>query len=90
MKLPASISLRPEVMAREVGDEVVLLDLVSGNYYGLDRVGARVWQLLGEGLGPAQVCDQMEGEFEVSREHLERDVGDLLAALAAQNLIGLG
>jgi hypothetical protein len=36
-------------MARTVGDETVILDLANGTYYGLDPVGARMWQLMSEG-----------------------------------------
>ena len=35
-----------------LGDETVILDLASGTYYGLDPVGARIWQLMAEGQTP--------------------------------------
>src|SRR5690606_25513702 len=47
--LPDEIRLRlPEhVLTRTVGDETVLLDLESEEYYGLDGVGARFAELIG-------------------------------------------
>lgn len=87
MTLPATVTLSPEVMARQVGDESVLLDLASGNYFGLDAVGARFWQLLSDALSPTEACDRLEAEYDVSRETLERDVAHLLENLRAQGLV---
>lgn len=87
MPLPASLSLSPDVMARQVGQETVLLHLASGNYYGLDEVGARAWQLFVQGLAPAQACEQLLAEYEVPRERLEADLQRLIDELAAQGLV---
>jgi hypothetical protein len=76
-------------MARQVGDETVLLDLASGNYYGLDPVGARIWQLLGEGKTLAQVCDVLVAEYEVPRATLESDVEQLVGQLGEKGLLHL-
>lgn len=76
-------------MARQVGDETVLLDLASGNYYGLDAVGARMWQLLGEGRTLPEICDALLVEYEVTREALERDLERLVTELGEKGLLTL-
>lgn len=90
MNLADKVTIPPQVMARQVGDETVILDLASGSYYGLDAVGARIWQLLGEDKNLAEVCEAMLAEYDVTREEFERDLDDLLTALAGKGLIGLG
>jgi hypothetical protein len=87
MKLTDTVAIPPQVMARQVGEETVILDLASGTYFGLDPVGARIWTLLGEGKTLAQVCDVMQEEFDVSRADIERDVLDLAVRLQEQQLI---
>jgi hypothetical protein len=89
MPLPRTVTIPSEVMARQVGDETVLLDLASGNYYGLDPVGARIWQLLGEGKTLAQVCDVLVAEYEVPRATLESDVEQLVGQLGEKGLLHL-
>jgi hypothetical protein len=74
-------------MTRTVGDEVVILDLATGTYFGLDPVGARIWELMGEGKTLAEVCDRMLDEYEVTREELERDVLRLAEDLVEHGLI---
>ncbi len=87
MKLSDRITIPSQVIAREVGDETVILDLASGTYFGLDPVGARIWQLMGEGKILSEICEVMLDEYEVSREELERDTMNLVQELVEQGLI---
>ena len=81
------VTVGPEVYVEPVHDEVVLLELASGRYYGLDPVAARLWQLLCE-LGTTEaVVERALGEFEVDREVLVRDVEDLVRQLAQRGLV---
>jgi hypothetical protein len=75
------------VMARTVGKETVILDLESGTYFGLDPVGARIWQLIGAGHSVSSICEVMVEEYEVSREALEHDVLALAQELVTRKLI---
>ena len=54
MKLTDRIGISPEVVAREVGEETMLLDLASGTYFGLDAVGGVVWQAIEDGATLAE------------------------------------
>jgi len=87
VNLSDRVNIPPEVMARTVGDETVILDLASGTYFGLDPVGARMWDLMGEGMTLAEVCDRMLDEYEVSRDQLEGDTLRLGEELQRQGLI---
>ncbi len=87
MNLTNTVSIPPQVMARTVGEETVLLDLASGTYFGLDPVGTRIWQLISEGKTVAAVCDNMLAEFDVSRDTLEADVMHLLGELRDKGLV---
>ncbi len=78
---------RPGVIAKMVGTEMVLLDYDRGIYYGLNPVGARVWQLLAEGEAVERILDVLADEYDVSREVLEADVAALLGDLEAKRLV---
>lgn len=87
MKLTDTISISPQAVATQVGDEAVILHLGSGTYFGLDPVGARIWELMKEPKTPAEICDVLLDEYDVSRENLERDTMNLISDLIAQNLV---
>ena len=90
MNLTDKVTIPAQVMAREVGDETVILDLANGTYYGLDPVGARIWHLMAEGQTLTQVCEVMLSEYEVTRENIERDVLALVQTLLERKLVSAG
>ena len=81
-------NLRPssDVVYQELEGEIVLVHLRTNRIYSLNRTGARVWELLGEGQDRAEMLAQLEREFEVTRDDLEREVDSLLEGLAAEGL----
>ena len=81
------VTISPEVLFQEVSGEMVLLDLASESYFGLDAVGARIWGLLESGATVGEVVDTLMQEYEVERETLEVDVGELLDRLLEAGLI---
>lgn len=87
MKLTDRVAIPAQVMARQVGQETVILDLASGTYFGLDTVGARVWILLFEGKTIGEICRTMLDEYEVEPAPLEKDVFSLLQSLERQGLV---
>ncbi|HEV7670202.1 MAG TPA: PqqD family peptide modification chaperone [Thermoanaerobaculia bacterium] len=78
---------RDGVLAREIGGEMVLLDVEAGTYFGLNEVGTRIWSLLAEGATLGEVEERLLGELEVDRETLETDLLSLVRDLTAQGLI---
>ena len=87
MELTDKVVVPTQVMARQVGEEIVILDLAGGSYFGLDPVGARIWQLMGECRTLAEICESMLEEYEVEREQLETDVLRLTGELLERGLV---
>lgn len=68
-------------------DQVIVADMRSGHYLGLDGVGARVWDLIGEHLGRDAIVERLYAEYDVPMEVLKRDVGELLQDLLQRRLV---
>lgn len=87
MKLSDHVIISPNILAREIGAETVILDVESGRYLGLDPVGTRVWQLLTVGKSLAEICDTMLDEYDVNRTALESDTLKLVEHLIENRLV---
>jgi len=87
MKREDRVVVRDGVMFNRVGEEIVLLDLDSGTYFGLDTVGSRVWDLISGDATIGEAIDAMLEEYDVEREVLERDVLRLVGELEEKKLI---
>jgi hypothetical protein len=86
LSLRDSIAVAPDVVFRELEGEAVILNLESGIYFGLDEVGTRIWQLIGEHGALQKVFDMMCDEYEVVPDALERDLLGLVDELCANGL----
>ncbi|MEY8120423.1 PqqD family protein [Falsihalocynthiibacter sp. BN13B15] len=75
------------IVSRLVDGDLVLLDLESGVYFGLDPVGASAWTHISAGVPFSAICLAMEEEYEVEADILEQDIRELLADLEKLNLI---
>jgi hypothetical protein len=89
MNLDQTISQSPDVISQEVSGETVLMDLESENYYGLDEVGTRIWQLIEQTNDLRVIYQTLLQEYEVKEEHLLRDLDVLLGQIAGLGLITL-
>jgi hypothetical protein len=65
----------------------VILGADAGQYFGLNEVGARIWELVQAPVQVSAICATVCLEYEVAREHCERDVLELLADLRAKGLL---
>lgn len=78
----------PAVIYRAVGDGAVLLCATDEVYYGLNRVGARIWELLQQGTKSiTELCAALQCEYpNVDPSTLRSDAVELLRDLMASGL----
>jgi len=73
----------------DLAGEAAILNLKNSVYYGLDPVGARVWNLIQEPKTLAEIRDTLLGIYDVDSLKLESDLRALLTELAEQGLIDI-
>jgi len=78
---------RPDVILEDFSDEVVLVNLASGNYFSIDAVGADIWAGIQRQEAAGAIAARLEREYEgdpaVIRQAVMRFIGELLS----ENLI---
>lgn len=82
-----TVQVLPDVLSQEVSGETVLLDLNNENYFGLNEVGTRLWQLLQEQNNLEIIYDIMLDEYEVDTKVLRKDFDDIIRQLIDTGLI---
>jgi hypothetical protein len=89
VNLNQTIVLSPQVIFQEVAGETVLLDLESECYFGLDAVGTRIWQLIGDSGELLTIYNTLLEEYEVDEAQLLSDLEALITKACVQGLITL-
>ena len=74
-------------LSSDLGEEAVILNSDKGMYYGLDTVGARIWNLIQNPTRVNEIRDALLKEYEVECDRCEHDLLLLLQKLADEGLI---
>lgn len=70
-----------------VDDDLVLLSVEQGMYYGTQVVGRRIWTLIEEEISVSSLCEQLLEEFSVDRATCEREVLHFIEQLEKEGLV---
>jgi hypothetical protein len=76
-------------LSTNLAGEVVILGLEDGFYYGLEAIGARIWELLQTPQRVSDLVDRIVSDYDVTPATAEADLQALLEDLAARRLIDI-
>ena len=76
-----------EPVATVVKEEVVMLSLRAGAYFGLNPVGSEIWNLLSQPRRFGELCTMLSRIYDVDTDTVLRETGGFLEALLARGLV---
>ena len=74
-------------ISRSIDKELAILNLKNGTYYGLDPVGAYVWNLMKQPTRVAEIRKALLEKYEIDEVRCERELLDLLDRMRSEGLI---
>jgi hypothetical protein len=78
-----------EVLVRDLGEELVLLNTKTEQYHSLNDVGRRSYELLTEGQDLDGAAAIMAAEYDAPIETIRSDLAELVPTLVKSGLLGL-
>jgi hypothetical protein len=81
---------KPNVILETFEDEVVLINLDSGNYYSLEKIGAEIWKLIESGAALDEIVESVSRTYKGSRQDIERTIHQFTDELRQEGLIVQG
>jgi hypothetical protein len=85
--IPARVGLTDFVIFQKLNNEAVLLNLKTQNYYGLDDVGASMWNLLLEDGDVETAVEKLKLIYAADESVLRRDLHFLIRELLSLDLL---
>ena len=93
--MPSELEITPDcgVLARThvqleiVDGQVVLLNLETAEFFGLDEIAKRVWDILSEGASIKQAATTMSLDYEASEDQILVDIIGLISNLRDLGLV---
>jgi len=86
-RMKRTVHVHASTLHRELQGEGVLLQLDTGEYYGLDDISQRMWALMVEHGDLSVVEARLLDEFEVEPDTLTRDLDRFVDELVARRLV---
>jgi hypothetical protein len=83
----SSVKLSGGAVSCDLTDDVMILDLSSGVYFGLEGVGSAVWRYIQEPRTIREVIEHLMSEYDVTRETCESQTVPFLQDLADRGLV---
>lgn len=83
------VVVSPKLAVANLGDEAVLLDAESGNYFGLNEVAARILELAASETTVDRIVKALLEEYDVDRSRLEADVSAFVRDLESKGLLNV-
>jgi Coenzyme PQQ synthesis protein D (PqqD) len=75
------------LVSSQIDGEIVMMSVNNEQYYGLDAVGSRIWELIAQPRSVFEVCETLLSEFQVDRDTCQRDVLKFVEHLYAEKII---
>lgn len=76
-----------ELISATVDDDLVMMSLTKGEYYGISGVGARIWELLAEPTTLDSLVDTICAEYKVDPQVCRADVEEFVTRLGDLGLV---
>jgi hypothetical protein len=85
--LPPAVKISDQVLFQEIEGECVLLNLKNEQYFGLNEIATRMWQLLSINPKTDLALRSLLDEYNVSEEILRNDMAVIIRDMQNQNLV---
>jgi len=85
--MASTVVATPEQISCDLKGEAVILNLSNGGYYGLNPVGARIWELIQEPRTVAEVQVALVDEYDVEPDRCASDLLTLIREMIDESLI---
>jgi hypothetical protein len=80
---------KPGMLFNEIDGEVVMLSIENSEYYGMDKVGSRIWQLLENPMQFKELVNRLMDEYDVAEETCRQETMDFVKKMTEKKLLNM-
>lgn len=89
LTLDSHLRIPAHVTTSFVDEDAVLLNTRTNQYFAMQDVSSRFWDLLKDGKGLREACQILQTEYATTPAEVEKDVLDLVRELMENGLVEL-
>ena len=89
IKMQSIVARNDALITGDIDGELVMMSMVAGQYYSLDPIGTRIWNLLESEARVSDLCSALSNEFAVTEAQCEEDVLSFLDELLQHDIVNI-
>ena len=89
INLDTIINKNLEIDDTDLDGEKVMMNLDKGQYFMMNEVGSRIWEIISEPINVKDIIETLRSEYEVDEETCKCTVIDFLTGLNHAKLISI-
>jgi hypothetical protein len=83
----STLVIADDVVSCDLDGETAILNVKEGVYYGLDPIGAKIWNLIQKPKLLGDVIEIIYNEYDVERDRCMNDIIELMEELLNNGLV---
>ena len=87
--MSTTMSRNEQILATDLGEEIVMMDLDSGEYYNLKDVAFRIWEIIENPTTLERIVETLRGEYNIDRDTCVREVNAFARDLHDAGVVNL-
>jgi len=87
ISIDSSVVVADEVVSCDLDGEAAILDLKDGIYYGLDPIGAKIWNFIQKPKLVKDIIKTIYDEYDIDQERCKDDIFELIEQLLDNGLV---
>jgi hypothetical protein len=89
LSLDSIVVQKPDQLAAEIRQEVVMMSVARGEYYGLDAIGSDIWRRIATPIRVADLCRELAGSYDGDAVAIRAEALAFLQKLADKGLLDI-
>ena len=87
IELATMVKQSTKQVSCNLNGEIAILNLTSALYFGLDEIGACIWEAMAEPRKVSELCERVLERFNVEEEQCQADVVEFVGKLDEAGLL---
>ena len=87
--LETRVERNPDILTSEIDQEVVMMSIEQGSYFGLNSVASSIWTLLDEPTTVEVLVGELMKEYEISKKQCEEEICQFLNEMIDQEIVSI-
>ena len=87
ISLSSEIKVNEDIVSRNLQGEIVLLNLKTNLYCGLDEMGTKIWRFINEQKSLNNILNELVQEYDISESQCAEDLLNFVNLLREKDFI---